>query len=360
MTDFAQRRTRFRAELAASASPAALVTGRANIRYLSGFTGSYGALLLDARRALLISDFRFRFQAAEQAPDFEFIEIRRWVEGVAGAIRSLGADTVGFEPSHLSWQTHAQLSAALDGVVLVPLAGIAERLRARKEPAELECIERAAAISDRAAERVMSLLRPGITERELALAAEDYIRKEGGAELAFPPIVASGRRSAQCHAEPGENELAAGDLVVMDVGARWQGYGADLTRTVAVKEADDRQREMYAVCRRAQEAGLAAVKAGMRCAELDRIARAVITQAGYGEHFGHGLGHGVGLEAHEGPRLTGGEESVLETDMTVTVEPGIYISEAGGVRLEDLVVVTESGCRTLTRASKPPELPVLG
>jgi len=358
--DFADRLRRFRAELAATEAQAALISARANIRYLSGFTGTYGALLVDGSTAFLISDFRYRYQAAEQAPDFEFIEIRRWVDGVAGAIRRRGRQPVGFETAHLTYQLHAQLAAELDGIALAPLEGLVEKLRVVKDAAELNCIERAAAITDGAVSRVMALVRVGVTERELALAAEDFIRKEGGAELAFPPIVASGARSAQCHAEPGARELAAGDMVVIDVGARWQGYGADLTRTVAVKRAQPAQREIYAVCRQAQAAGLAAVKAGAGCGDLDRVARAVIEEAGYGEYFGHGLGHGVGLETAELPRLTASEESTLSAHMTVTVEPGIYTVEAGGVRLEDLVVVTEDGCRVLTEAPKPPELPALG
>ena len=360
MIDFAQRLTRFRSELAASEAEAILVSGQANIRYLSGFTGEYGALLIDQNNAVLASDFRFRYQAAEQAPGFRFREIRRWVEGVAQAARDLGHRVVGFEPSQITFQVHSQLSAEMSEVRLLPVNGVVERLRAVKDPEELARIERAAAITDAAVERLMSQVRPGITERELALAAEDCIRKEGGAELAFPPIVASGPRSAQCHAEPGPRRLTAGDLVVIDVGARYEGYGADITRTIAVGSASQAQREIYALCYRAQATGLDAVRAGMRCRDLDRAARSVIEDAGRGEDFGHGLGHGVGLEAHEAPRLTSTEEATLVGDMTVTIEPGIYTKEAGGVRLEDLVVVAEDGHRLLTHAAKPAELPVLG
>jgi Xaa-Pro aminopeptidase len=377
--DYADRLRRFRAQLAATEAQAALISAPANIRYLSGFTGSYGALLVaaetssqamskdaapprassSAAAAFLISDFRYRYQAAEQAPGFEFIEIRRWVDGVAAAIRRLDARRVGFETAHLAYQLHAQLAAELEGFELLPLEGAVEKLRAVKQPAELECIQRAAAVTDGALARVMSLLRVGITERELALAAEDFIRKEGGMELAFPPIVASGARSAQCHAVPGSRQLAPGDMVIMDVGARWQGYGADLTRTVAVQRADAKQREIYSVCYQAQAAALAAVRPGARCGDLDRTARTVIESAGYGEYFGHGLGHGLGLETAELPRLTTSERLALRPHMTVTIEPGIYTLEAGGVRLEDLVVVTEEGCRVLTQAPKPSELPTL-
>jgi len=360
MSDFAQRLARFRRELAQTQAPAALISGRANVRYLSGFTGSDAALVVAAEAAYLVSDFRYRLQAAEQAPDFEFVEVRPWVESVAGIIRKLGCRALGFEPAHLMYQTHERLAGELPGISLAPLNGIVEKLRAVKEHEELACIERAAAISDAAMERVLSLVQPGITERELALAAEDCIRREAGAELAFAPIVASGARSAQCHAEPGERALEAGDLVVIDIGARLDGYGADITRTVAVKDDDARRREMYAVCFQAQAAGLAAVRAGACCAEVDRIAREVIERAGYGEAFGHGLGHGVGLEAHEAPRLTRDEDSALAADMTVTVEPGVYIAEVGGIRIEDLVAVTAEGSRVLTRAAKTPELPVVG
>jgi Xaa-Pro aminopeptidase len=360
MTDFAQRLMRFRADLAASEFEAALVSGGANIRYLSGFTGDYGALLIDGANAILLSDFRYRYQAAEQAPGFQFREVRRWVEGIADAVRELGYRTVGFEPNHITYQVHSQLVAELPEVLLIPADGAIERLRAVKDAQELAYIERAAALTDAAAERVISLVRPGVTERELALAAEDCIRNEGGAELAFPPIVASGPRSAQCHAEPGPRELGRGDLVVIDVGARCEGYGADITRTVAVGTATAMQRDLYALCWRAQAAGLAAVKGGIRCRDLDHAARSVIEDAGRGSQFGHGLGHGVGLEPHEAPRLTSMEEAIVDAGMTMTIEPGIYTIEAGGVRLEDLVVVTESGHRVLTHAPKPAELPVLG
>lgn len=359
MIDLAQRLARLRSALAASEAEAILVSGQANIRYLSGFTGDYGALLIDRRNAILVSDFRFRYQALEQAPGCRFQEIRRWVEGVAAAMREMGYQRVAFEPAHLTYQLHSQLAAEVSGLRLMPADGMVERLRAVKDGKELQHIARAAAITDAAVERVVSLVRPGITERELALAAEDYIRKENGAELAFPPIVASGPRSVQCHAQPGPRQLGSGDLVVIDVGARWEGYGADITRTVAVSSASGTQRDTYALCYRAQAAGLDAVKAGMRCRDLDRAARSVIEDAGRGEDFGHGLGHGVGLEAHEAPRLTSTEEATLEAGMTTTVEPGIYTLDVGGVRLEDLVVVTDDGHRLLTHASKPAELPVL-
>ncbi len=355
-----RRLQRLRAALEATAASGALICGAANLRYLSGFSGSQGALLVDAEHALLVSDFRYRYQAAEQASDFEFIEVARWAQGLAGAIRGLGWQAAGFEAAHLSCQLHAQLTAELGNTLLVALDGLVENLRAIKEAEELALMERAAEISDRALERVVALVRPGVSERELALAAEDYIRKEAGAELAFAPIVASGPRSAQCHGEPGARELAAGDLVVIDVGARWQGYGGDVTRTVVVREAQMPQRQVYAICYQAQQAALQAVRAGMGCAALDAVARAIVEQAGYGEHFGHGLGHGVGLEAHEAPRLSRTGEGELAAGMTATIEPGIYLREIGGVRLEDLVVVTDQGHRTLTHAGHAPELPIAG
>ena len=362
MTDYPRRLERLRAAVAAAAAaaPALLVSGTANVRYLSGFTGSQGALVVDRKRALLVSDFRYRFQAAEEAPSFEFVEVERWVEGLAGAIRGLGHAAVGFESAHFTCQAHAKLAAALDDVALVAVDGLVEKMRAVKDAQELALIEQAAVVSRGAVEEVMALIRPGVRERDLALAAEDYIRKEAGAELAFPPIIASGPRSAQCHGEPGPRELAVGDLVVIDLGARWQGYGADITRTVAVGKAAERQREIYALCRRAQQEALGALRAGMACAELDGVARAIIEEAGYGAHFGHGLGHGVGLEPHEAPRVSRTSEDSLATGMTVTVEPGIYLAEVGGVRLEDLVAVTEDGRRVLTHALPAAELPEVG
>jgi Xaa-Pro aminopeptidase len=356
---YEQRLARLRAALQAAEMQCLLVSTPTNMRYLSGFTGSYGALLVSQDAAVLISDFRYRFQAAEQAPGFRFVEIQRWVPGVAGAIRELGCATIGFESAHLTYQTHAQMAAELEGARLLPTEGAVEKLRMVKDAGEIRRIEHAADISSAAVEYVLSLVRPGVSERELALAAEDYIRKEAGADLAFDPIVASGARAAQCHAEPGARELATGDMVVMDVGAKWEGYGADITRTVAVGAANAQQREIYSVCWRAQNAALNEVKAGANCAALDHTARSIIDDAGHGESFGHGLGHGVGLDTHELPRLTRGEDVPLSANMTTTVEPGIYKPEVGGVRLEDLILVTLDGCRVLTHAAKPPELPVL-
>jgi Xaa-Pro aminopeptidase len=360
MSAYDQRMACLRAALGATEAQCLLVSSPSNIRYLSGFTGSYGALLVSQDAVCLISDFRYRFQAAEQAPQLEFIEIQRWVPGVAEAVRKLGCAVTAFEPAHLTYQTHAQLAAELDGVRLLPVDGMVEKLRAVKDVNEISRIERAAAISTAALERVLSLIRPGVSERELALAAGDYIRNDANADIAFDPIVASGARAAQCHAEPGARQLAAGDMVVVDVGAKWEGYGADITRTVAVGAASAQQREIYAVCWRAQNAALGQVRAGASCAALDFAARSIIGEAGYGESFGHGLGHGVGLDTHELPRLTRGEDAPLDANMTTTVEPGIYKPEVGGVRLEDLVVVTADGCRILTHAAKPHELPVLG
>ncbi|HUT75672.1 MAG TPA: Xaa-Pro peptidase family protein [Armatimonadota bacterium] len=360
MMDYPRRLARLRAAVAATEVSAVLVSGAANVRYLSGFTGSQGALAVDADRALLISDFRYRLQAAEQAPLFELVEVERWHEGLAHALRGLGCRVVGFEPAHLTYQAHQRLVAALGNISLAPVEGLVERLRALKGPQEIALMERAAAVSDGAMARVISLVRPGVSERELALAAESYIKREADAEIAFPPIIAAGPRSAQCHAEPGTRELAAGDLVVIDLGARWQGYGADLTRTAVVEAADAQRRDIYAACREAQTAARAGVRAGADCAALDAIARGIIAGAGYGEYFGHGLGHGVGIEAHEAPRLSPTADGSLAAGMTVTIEPGIYLPGVGGVRLEDLVVVTEEGHRALTHAPLAPELPALG
>ena len=359
MNAYQQRLACLRAALRTMEAQCLLVSTPTNVRYLSGFTGSYGALLVSQDGVLLVSDFRYRFQAADQAPDLDFVEIQRWVPGVAGVIRDLGCATIAFEAAHLTYQIHAQVAAELEGVRLVPSEGMVENLRMIKDRDEIARIEHAAAISSAAVERVLALARPGVSERELALAAEDYIRKEAGADIAFDPIVASGPRAAQCHAEPGARELSAGDMVVVDVGAKWEGYGADITRTIAVGAASAQQREIYSICWRAQNAALNDVKAGMSCAALDHTARSLIDEAGYGESFGHGLGHGVGLDTHELPRLTRGEDAPLSANMTATVEPGIYKPEVGGVRLEDLILVTADGCRVLTHAAKPHELPVL-
>ena len=337
-----------------------VVSAPSNVFYLSGFRGSAGTLLISPERAVLLSGFRYRLQAREQARDFEFVDVARRLVGGAGRLAlEAGLKRLGYDPAHLSCELREQLAEGAEGVELAASPGLVEGMRAVKSPEEVELIRTAAGLGDRVLAHMMTLLRPGARERDIALEGEFLMRREGAEAAAFDLIVASGPRSALPHAETGERELGAGDLVVMDIGARVNGYCSDMTRTFAVGKASSQGEEIYRVVYRAQRAGAEAVKAGVSGGEVDAIARAVIGDAGYGEAFGHGLGHGVGIEVHEAPRLGQNEEGELVCGNVVTVEPGIYLEHVGGVRLEDLLVVGGEGAETLTGSALPAELPVV-
>ncbi|MFB3880227.1 MAG: M24 family metallopeptidase [Armatimonadota bacterium] len=355
-----QRLERLRQRLRKDELDGLIVSAPESVFYLSGFRGSSGALLIDYDRQLLLSDFRYRLQAREQAPDFEFVEVPRRLFGEVGAqAAAAGLGRLGYDQSHLTCEQRDHVAGALGSGTLVPASGLVETLRTVKSEGEIERIAQAAALADRALARMVELLRPGLTEREIALEGEFLMRREGAEAAAFDIILASGPRSALPHAETTDRQLTEGDLVVIDIGARVAGYCSDMTRTFAVGSASGKAMEVYQVVYRAQRAAAARVSVGAKCGEVDAAARSVIAEAGYGDSFGHGLGHGVGIAVHEGPRLAKGEESELAAGNVVTVEPGIYLEGFGGVRLEDLLVVAQEGARTLTGAPMPIELPVV-
>jgi Xaa-Pro aminopeptidase len=321
-----------------------LVTDATNVYYLSGFKSSNAALLVQADRVRLFSDFRYA-GAGRAVPGVEFVE----------ASRSLLADLadrltgrVAFEAEAVTYAGYETLRG--NGAELVPRRGLVERLRAVKDESELEAIGRAAEITNRAYERLAEERFVGRSERELAWRIEQLFHELGAEGSAFPPIVAAGPKAARPHSEPGDETIAAGQTVIVDAGARLDGYCSDCTRTFATGPLPDELKAAYVACLDAQRAGLAAVHAGAGGREVDGIARARIEEAGLGEHFGHGLGHGVGLLVHEAPRMapTAPEDEVLQAGNVVTVEPGIYLEGLGGVRIEDLAVVTEDGARVLT------------
>ncbi|MDI6893411.1 MAG: Xaa-Pro peptidase family protein [Bacillota bacterium] len=332
-----------------------LVTGNANRRYLSGFTGSSGVLLVSPERCWLVTDFRYYEQARQQAPDWELYPQKgKLSEALGELFREQGICRLGFEKDHTSYTQYETLAGL--GPELVGQSGLVEKLRMTKDEGEIGAIRRAAALADDAFAHILSVIRPGVREEEVALELEYHMRRAGAAGPAFDIIVASGPRSALPHGRASSRRIEAGGFVTMDLGCAVDGYCSDLTRTVVVGRADEEQRKVYEVVARAQKAGLAALRAGRRGSEVDAEARRVIAEAGHADHFGHGLGHGVGLEVHEAPRLSpqaaGPDEPVLEPGMVVTVEPGVYIPDWGGVRIEDLVVVREEGCEILSRAEK--------
>jgi len=334
--------------------PAILITGATNRRYLSGFTGSAGMLLIHRGGGHLITDFRYVEQAGREAPDYSVEQHRGQAgEALADLLAELGIQRVAFEPRHMPYSQYEELGRDIPGVSWYPADGLVEAVRLVKEADEISRIRRAAALADAAWEEILPAVRAGRREQDIALDLEFVMRRRGAQSLSFPLIVASGERSALPHGRASAKELEQGDFVTVDYGAVVDGYASDATRTVVIGPPDDRQREVYEVVRRAQEAALEALRPGKTGAEVDAVARSIIDDAGYGQYFGHGLGHGLGMEVHEGPRLSQvhGEDR-LEPGMVVTVEPGIYIPGWGGVRIEDLVVVTEQGCEILTSPTK--------
>lgn len=357
------RVSRIRSRMRDQHLQALMITKPENIYYLSGFSGSSGALVITEDQQYLVSDFRYVSQAAAESPDWTFFLVRSSiVEAIRDLLCELGVRTVGFEPEHLTVALFHQLANSDSPLPyqLLPTEQIVESLRMIKEPEEIERIREAVRITDDTLAHVQTIMTPGVTERELAMEAEWQMRQRGADGAAFSIIVASGAHSALPHAQPGERKLAPGDLVVIDMGARYQHYCADMTRTFAIGHASDTAREIYQVCLEAQLAGVADITAGMSGCEADRIVRDVIEAAGYGEYFGHGTGHGVGLEIHEAPRLSRIAEQPLPVGAAVTIEPGIYLPDIGGVRIEDLALVTDTGMHVLTGAPKPTALPIIG
>jgi len=329
-----------------------LVTNLVNVRYLTGYTGSNGIAVVgrDVRR--FITDFRYVEQAAIEVEEFDREEGPLDFIGALGDGWPEGELRLGFEDDHVSVRYHRRLQEVVpERISLVAAGGVVESLRAVKEPQEVERIAAAAALAD----EVYGMLREqglvGRAEREVALALENEMRRRG-AEPGFDSIVATAERGALPHARPTAVPIARGTLVTLDLGARLDGYHSDCTRTWATGELPDDLAETYELVQRAQQAALDAVRPGPEGREVDAVAREIIEAAGHGEHFGHGLGHGVGLEIHEGPRLSRSAETSLVTGNVVTVEPGVYLSGRGGVRIEDLVVVTEDGCRVLSATTK--------
>lgn len=347
---FAARLARLR-ELAAERSlDRLLVTDLTNVRYLSGFTGTNGLLVIGDELAVLLTDFRYVTQASEQVTAYEVRDAGREPRRTLAGLLS---GTIGFDEAQMTVRSHQRISEDLsNGAKLEPAAGLVERLRRVKDDGELAHIATAAGIADRIYEQLLNEGIVGRTEEQVAWRIEVLAREFGAEGLSFPPIVASGAHGALPHAEPRDVKIRRGQLVVVDLGCVAGGYCSDATRTFVTGSPSDRQAEIYEIVLRAQRAALAAVAAGERASELDAVARGIIDGAGYGERFGHSLGHGVGLEVHEGPTLAAKSDDELEAGNVVTIEPGIYLEGELGVRIEDLVVVGASGPQVLSGFGK--------
>jgi Xaa-Pro aminopeptidase len=335
---------------------ALLVSDLVNLRYVTGFTGTNGLALVGAgpdgiRR--FVTDFRYVERAAEEVEGFDRVEgARDLLDSVPQALGDRRPQRLGFDDAHLSVRHHGKLRELLgEEVELVAAGGLVERLRAVKEPEEVRRITAAAAVADEAFRAALEQGLAGRTEREFASALENEMR-ERGAEPSFPSIVAAGAHGALPHSEPRDLAIPTGTLVVVDWGAKIDGYCSDCTRTIATGDLDEEARDVYALVRRAQQAGLEAVRPGPTGREVDAVARELIDEAGHGDRFGHGLGHGVGLEVHEGPRLSKAGDEALVAGNVVTVEPGVYLPGRFGVRIEDLVVVGDDGAEVLSGFTK--------
>jgi Xaa-Pro aminopeptidase len=338
----AARRARLQEQAAALGADAALITSLVNVRYLTGLASSNAALLLPAAgagtgAAVLATDSRYAPVAERECPDLELV-IDRFAEPALAALAAArGLTVLGFEEHEMTVERHQALAGS--GLTLVPLGRLVEGLRMVKDDDEIALLARACQITSESFEATVSCIRPGVTEREFAIALEREMLDRGAEGLAFETIVASGPNGDTPHHAPAGRSFEAGDLITIDCGARYAGYHADMTRTVAIGEPAAWQREIFDLVAAAQRAGLEAVTVGAEVAAVDAASRDLISEAGHGAHFGHGVGHGVGLEIHEAPMIGYGRTGRLAAGVPVTVEPGIYLPGTGGVRIEDTLVV---------------------
>lgn len=357
MIDFKGRLARLRSSFAQKEIDAVFISQPENRFYLSGFDGSYGFLLITEQAAILGTDFRYTEQAAAQAPDLQvFRIIGETADWFPEMLAQANAGRLGFEAESVTFVFYHQMTDALvrakSQVRLVPVEGLVENLRAVKEPGELELISRATVITDAAFGHVKAIMKAGMSELELAWEIEKFMRENGSQPTPFDLIVASGPNAALAHHKPSERAIQAGEPIVIDIGARVAGYSSDMTRTFCIGQEDEKFRKIYDTVLGAQLAVLAIIKEGMTGGEADGVARAFIEEAGYGEAFGHGLGHGVGLAVHEMPRLGAKSTDRLVSGMVFTIEPGIYLTGWGGVRIEDMVILEDGKARVMSQAGK--------
>lgn len=323
-----------------------------NRRYLTNFTGSSGLVWIGEQSQILITDFRYVEQVKEQSPDWQLIMHKNSIlEVLKQLVAEHNVKRIAFESEYITVDLLNKWEADLS-VEFVPTKNWVLDMRMTKSNKELELIARAAELTDLALADVMLKIKPGIKEIELALELEYTMRKMGAEDVSFKPIIGSGPRGALPHARAGQRQLTKGDFVVIDMGCIYKGYCSDMTRTFLLGQPTNKQLEIYNLVLKAQQTALEAIKPGMSGKQIDKIARDIITDAGYGDYFGHGLGHGVGLEVHEEPRLSLVSEHQLAPGMVVTVEPGVYLPDWGGVRIEDLVAVTDTGYEVFSHTSK--------
>ncbi|MBI5740868.1 MAG: aminopeptidase P family protein [Nitrospirae bacterium] len=330
----------------------ALITDILNVKYLTGFTGSSGYALVTRKDAVFVTDFRYQEQSRYDVKDFDIrIERTERAKEIKDLAGELGIRKLGFEDHHLTFRAYTKLLKKK--LRLKPVTDAVESIRAIKSPEETERIRKAAQRAERAFRRLQPFIKAGITDRKLALKLEGFLKDEGCKSLPFEVIVASGFFSARPHARPTGRVVRAGDFIVFDWGGEYEGYYSDMTRTVVIKGGDTaRQREIYSIVLEAQKRAIASVRANVAAKTVDAAARDYITLKGYGEEFGHGAGHGIGLAVHEKPSLSWRSKDAIRENMVFTIEPGIYVPDFGGVRIEDMVVATKTGAEVLTSLPK--------
>jgi Xaa-Pro aminopeptidase len=347
------RLVKFRKKLAEKGFDAALITKRENYMYMSGFTGTSAFLIITQKDAVLITDFRYKEQAVRQAPFYEVVKYQgSLTAALADQIKNRNIKNLGFEESVLTYERYMIFKENLGVGEFVPLKGIIEELRMKKDKSEIDTIKKAVKIADSAFEHILGYIKPGVSEMEIAAEIEHFMKKQGASAASFETIVASGRRSSMPHGVASDKRIELGDAITMDYGAMYNGYCSDITRTVFLGKPDEELKKIYNIVLNAQLSSIEDAHKGKLGRRIDMTARNVISKSGYGENFGHGLGHGVGLEIHEEPRFSPAGNVVMENGMVVTVEPGIYIAGLGGVRIEDIIVINNSIPINLTGASK--------
>ncbi len=352
-----KRLKKLRNKLAEKEIDGILITQSDNRRYLSGFHGTAGYLIITQKRAILATDFRYTEQAKAEAPDLEIKHItgnlEKWLPEL---LSDSGIKRLGFEGGDVTYNFHQQINDVLKkkkcNIKLIVTEGLVEGIRVVKEPEEIELIRNAAAITDAAFKDIEPKIKAGMTEKQIAWELERVMRENGSEPLPFDIIVGSGPNAALPHAKPTDRAINRGEPIVIDMGAKHQGYASDLTRTICLGKADAKFKHVYNTVLEAQNMATKAIKKGMTGNQADRVSREIIKKAGYGEAFGHSLGHGVGLAEHELPRLGQGSKEKLTDGMVFTIEPGIYITGWGGVRIEDTVVMEGGKVKLLTKAKK--------
>jgi len=330
-----------------------LITKRENYIYLSGFTGTSAYLVITSDKAILVTDFRYAEQAAAQATNYEIVEYKgSSLDELGNIVKNNNISRLGFEETYMTYGDYLKYRDRFSGAEMVPLRSIVEEMRMVKDPHEIETIKKAVEVADNAFRHILDFIKPGVTETELAAELEYNMKKQGATGPSFETIVASGLRSSMPHGVASKKTVQMGEAITFDFGALYDNYCSDMTRTVFLGTPKDELRKIYDIVLKSQLLAIEGAKAGLMGKDIDAIARNYIAEQGFKDNFGHGLGHGVGLEIHEEPRFSPSGNITIKEGMVITVEPGIYVQGLGGVRIEDIIVIESDGCKILTQSTK--------